>query len=544
MRWFGIHPALWMLTKLIWWGGVRMVYRRANMSWRKTLFFGIGLLLIAVWFGATVVFFVRMWQPAPPVARTVVSLVVLGSCVLSLLIPTKTIVFAPSEVYFLLAGPFTRRELLLYRIANGAMAALVAGLFFSVWLASAAPSWITAYVSCFLALLFISLFRYGAFMIHQTVAKLAYTRFRKVLVLTVLVLAATGIAAGLSDLRTLNLAKAHADFRSSWAGTCLLAPFDVFGRALTAETVFPDFVAWTALALLMNGVLLSLVLWLDTNYLELAVENSQRLYARLQRMRQGDALAALFKPTRRRWRIPRLPRFGGAGLIAWQQLTAASRRFGGIFVVAVPVMFCVAPILLFFGIERDSLLYAIMGITVFSALYLPGFFEFDFRSAMGQINLLKPLPFTSTTLALGQMLGPVLVAACLQLALIAGGFVLLADQWRMLVATLMLSVALAFFHVGVVNFVFLLLPSRTPTSAAAIFEHFGRGILLFILRLTLSSVVWAIAIGAAALAFFVSRSWFVALMTALHVVALAAVTIIPCVAWAFERFDPSVDMPA
>ncbi len=80
-------------------------------------------------------------------------------------------------------------------------------------------------------------------------------------------------------------------FGASETGKVLLAPFNVYGRVITAQRVFPEMLQWAAAAVVMNAVLLALVVRLDANYLEAAAGAAQRRYERLRRVRGGGAMA-------------------------------------------------------------------------------------------------------------------------------------------------------------------------------------------------------------------------------------------------------------
>ena len=68
----------------------------------------------------------------------------------------RAIYFTPSEVDFLFPAPFSRREILLYKILGGVTAAVYFGLFFPVMTFRYIHSWPAASVGFFLASLMIS----------------------------------------------------------------------------------------------------------------------------------------------------------------------------------------------------------------------------------------------------------------------------------------------------------------------------------------------------------------------------------------------------
>ena len=72
----------------------------------------------------------------------------------------------------------------------------------------------------------------------------------------------------------------------------LLAPFEVFSHAILAAELFPDLVCWGAAALAIDARLAGPVFKLDADYLESAAAISQKLYEKVQRMKQGGGIVA------------------------------------------------------------------------------------------------------------------------------------------------------------------------------------------------------------------------------------------------------------
>src|SRR5439155_24743 len=70
----------------------------------------------------------------------------------------RGIYFSPGEVNFLFAGPFTRRQLLVFKITSNALIGLVTSLFFTLLLRIHARWGVAAYVGLFLTFLFLQLF--------------------------------------------------------------------------------------------------------------------------------------------------------------------------------------------------------------------------------------------------------------------------------------------------------------------------------------------------------------------------------------------------
>jgi hypothetical protein len=355
-------------------------------------------------------------------------------------------------------------------------------------------------------------------------------------------------------------------FSASPAGRVLLAPFQPFARTFTADAVFPTLVGWAAAAAAVNGVLLALTLWLDANYLEAAAAASRRVYERLQRVRQGGPGAAFGlgggraaedagddgQPCpagtsgRAAWRfhVPRLPWLGGAGPLAWRQLTAVARRAGGLLLVTVlPVV----AFSVFFvagggrpGVDRQKLLIpAVAGFTVLLLANL----KFDFRGDLDQMPWLKSLPVRTWAVAAGQLAAPVLLLAACQLLMLAAAGVAATPAARVrLAAAAALALPLDVFLVAVENLLFLLFPVRgaaTPAELGAM----GRQVVLFFVKGLTVILAGGAAAGLAALTLAFSHSAVLAVVVAFCTLAALAAGLVPVVAMAYGRFDPSRDTP-
>ena len=191
---------------------------------------------------------------------------------------------------------------------------------------STSNSWLSAFVGIFLTLAFVQLLALVTAFLGQIVAEQAYTRRRRLILLSIGVLVFAALAQVLWQTPVQSPAELARSFRASWTGMVLLAPFEVFSHAILATNWFPDLVCWGAGALAIDLVLLALIFRLDADYLESAAAISQKLYEKVQRMKQGGGIALPASAESARdsaWR--RFPWLGGAGPLAWRQILIAVR---------------------------------------------------------------------------------------------------------------------------------------------------------------------------------------------------------------------------
>ena len=223
---------------------------------------------------------------------------------------------------FLFPAPFSRREILLYKILGGVTAAVYFGLFFPVMTFRYIHSWPAASLGFFLASLMISSLTLCAQLLGQTVSEHAFTRARRLLFWGLFAAVAVVLgqaAAGGIDETTLERA------RHSPAAEVALAPFAVFAKVISAERLFPDALGWALLAAAMVVGVYALAIRLDANYLETAARVSQKLQERRRRMTTEGIFATRVGEVRNS-RLPRPRWWGGAGPLIWRQVIQAAIR--------------------------------------------------------------------------------------------------------------------------------------------------------------------------------------------------------------------------
>lgn len=526
--------------------GLRRQMLRGLKTPRGAVLFTLGMLTLLLWLGPSVAMAIAKHERSDPeTVRAVAPLALLGICLITLLTAgkQKSVYFSPAEVDFLFAGPFSRRHLLVYKISGSAASAMLIALFLSMVFLQHATLWIAAFAGCFLSLLLIQWFSTAILLIGQTLAERAYTRARRAVLLVVLVVAAAGVGpaiAGGAERGFLPLARA---LRQSTVGCCLLAPFEPFGRTITAPRVLPDLVGWGTLALAVDLCLLGLVMWLDVNYLESAVAVSQKLYQRRQQARrQGGAWVA---SGRAAWHLPALPWLGGAGPIARKQLITVIRCMRGLVVFLI-VGGAIAVSTLVATRETPNvgvgvLVFQMLLITILFARTLP----FDFRGDLDCMDWLKSLPLKSTAIAAGQLITPTLLMTAIHLLVLGVMAPFLDAPPAVLLLVAAFTLPFNFLLFGLENLFFLLFPARIVPATPGDLQHIGRTMVeLFVKILALAACCGAAAAWGGLGYFLSGGSQVVFLAMAWLGLAAVASTTVPGLAWAFRKFDVSVDTPA
>lgn len=543
-----LPPALRLLMKL----QMRARFRRMLGS-AKTVK-GVLYLVTMVGFLAmsivpTLIFGFIGERSDPQTARSFLSIGLLGYCLMTLVFvgSESGVYFLPAEVDFLFAGPFRRRELLVYRLASFGLGCLVLALFFSAFLLKHVTYWIAAYVGTFLSLMFFLLLQTALQLAVSLIAEQAYTRLRRVVVGGVVAVVVAAVLLGLRHAGEGGWLAWIQQWQSSWVGTVVLAPFEVFSRTITAQSLVPEVAPWGALALLIDVAFAALILRLDADFTENSMKVSRKMYERVQRARSGGALASLVKSQDVRWRLPQLPWLRGAGPIAWRQLMTALRSTRGLAIMlGIVGVSSLTPLLFMFnGGQGNQLLPALISpLAMMSILFLPQMLQFDFRGDLDRLDVLKSLPISIPAIVFGQLIAPILMASMIQASILGGLAVGLESLRPWFLPVLIMLPVVNLLVMGIENLVFLLYPTRMAAAGGADPQLVGRQMLMMFLKMSALGAAAGLAAAIGGLAWWLSGESLVAAFMAAALVVLAlGVALVPCIGLAFRRFDPSVDTP-
>ncbi len=534
-----MHPALWKLLRLRYRANVRRALGGLKTV-RGAITFFCGAMMLFLMLGSNVVVLLSSpREPHPELLRTMVPVFLLAFTLLSLNSSSKlqAIHFWPAEVDFLFAGPFTRRELLYYKLAGNVVGALFLAAIFSTWTTRFAVSWWFVIVGLFLAVIFVQLLQIAFVLVAQTLAERGVSLSRKVVLLTLGVLLIAAVWSGLAA-RDGNRMQDYAEaMRQSWAGFLLLIPFDAYGRVIAAEQLFPDFALWTSLAVAINGALLLMIIRLDADYLEAAVAGSQAIYQRMQRMRSGNFKFSADEGAVTR-RLPKFPRLAGVGTIARRQFTKALRSSMWVPLIMIAVGGGVV-LFLVHQMGDENLVGVLVGASVYCTFIFSSLFPFDFRGDLEQMELLKQLPLRPIAIAAGELAAPIILVTCLQLALFAIVAVMTGNLLVALLAGLFV-LPLNILLYGIENLMFLIYPVRIAASTPGDFQHFGRQMMMMIAKMMLLGLIVGLAAAGGAIAYLLlGNSPAAGVIVAWSLLMLGVAAILPAVAWAFQRFDVS-----
>jgi hypothetical protein len=477
-------------------------------------------------------------------------------CLLNYLLAAgeRVLAFSPAEVNLLFPAPFSRRQLLLYKIAVIVFSSLVFGLFMGLVLRQHASGYVASLVGVTLAWLFLQFFALAIALLVSIIGVQAYNRQRKFILLAVLAMAAVVIwHQSKGHLQSGVTRELVSDVRQNRVVQVMLAPFVWQIDTMTAANLWPDLIRSAGLSLLAVLVLLGIILMLDVHYLEAAATASERTYRRLERLRRGGmASVGLTMREKARWSLPSLPYWGGIGPMAWRQLLGALRGIWWIIPVGIFMSAFLVPILFVAGQDKttnatENAEGTIVGFGVmllFMGMFLPSLLTFDFRADLDRMEVLKTLPLAAWKIVIGQLLVPVLIVTLVQSVMLAALQAALPGPQPIVLAYVPFLLLVNFVFFGVENLFFLWFPTRQLAATPGDVQNFGRVLMLLAAKyLVLMALVTVATLFGVGIFYLTGGSFIAAGAVVLICVAACTVAIMPLLCLAFHNFDVSRDTP-
>jgi hypothetical protein len=538
-----MHRALWLLIGLQLKGWLRFAKRNAS-SVRGVIFLLVGLFVSCGWL-MSFLMNPSTRESNPEFVERFGPLFLLGGCLISLLLSSgeRVISFRPAEVDFLFPGPFTRRQLLLYKTTGILASALFQALIFLV-----VRQWggrlLCAYLGMVLLLLFFQFFTLALSMLASAVGARAYSRSRKAVLAVLGLLVVVAVAHGMRGHE--DPAEALLALEQSSAWQVVRTPLSWFVKAFRADHVWPDFLQYGGLALAVNLLLVGLIFALDAEYLEASAAASERLYQRLQRLRSGQGvLAASSGSGKARFSLPMPPRWGGVGPTVWRQCLVVARSF-----LPLLLMLLIGGVSIAIALsagqrdkEGDALVWSIAGILIGFPVFMTQTVLCDFRGDVDRMDVLKALPIAPARLALGQLLAPSLVVSVVQGIVAVIVQIVIGRVEPLLVAVPLLAFPANFVLFGIENLLFLLFPVRMIAASPGDFQTSGRTLVIFFAKFLCLGPVLLAGVLAWILVLLITDSMAAGLAAAWVVALGCGIGLIPLVVIAFNRFDVTRDTP-
>jgi hypothetical protein len=544
-----MHTALWKLYRLRIRGGIRSMAGKLR-SVRGAALAVFTLLVLGMMLAPNLVMAFKLgrvgWigRSADCLCETipvVMLLLVVLNIVTSL--GERAIYFSPSDVDFLFPAPFSRRQILLYKILGNVTAAIFMALLLPTSLVIYIRSWPAAAVGFFLASLAINSLTMCAQLVAQSVTERAFTRARQFLLggLITAAVVAMGQAAGRGLRGSWQETLLRA--RHSAVAEILLAPFAVFGKIIAAERLIPDALGWVTLGVILVVGIYALAIRLDANYLETAVRVSRQMQERRRRAMSDGIFSLQSKRAVQSSRLPQPPWLGGAGPLVWRQVIQALRGSRGAIMLAAIVLAAmgVSVALAARGLkELPSILpHFIVGVAAYATFLISAQAPLGFQGDYERMDFLKSLPIRPVAMACGMTLVVTAILTLLQWSVFAATTVFVpAAAAEMLVAGL-LALPYNWILFGAENFLFLLYPSPRVATGSEGFLKIGRVMIFMLAKFLALGVGSALAAIPAAVVYLLTGNVSAVCLVGWVTLLLPSLGILLLVAWAFQRYDVS-----
>jgi hypothetical protein len=533
---YRIHPALWTLIRLRSLGGARRLLRGL-----KTLHGAVASLLVfwLIWHavgsvlaGDLILAEVSAERLGALYGSGLLTFVLIGQIKT---LDAKAVYFTPSEVDFLFAGPFSRLELLVYRVISAFGGILVMSGTLMIVLVGFGAWWPAVFVGAVLSFLFLHQLGMCLATLRETLEAQAYSLVRRVVVLSVAGIVLVSIAYGLSLQSRGGTLDVLSAAYGTWTMQLLLLPFVPFAEVVTARSFDQATFGWIAVSLVMNIGAFLLLVRLDAGNPD---ETALLIRRDLQQARGRGARRGWVRPVPIRSLLSLLPHMKGVGTLASLQLTHAIRGYR--LLVELGVVVFVIALAFHFGqagggsADLKRLAYAMIWTTIIISNPL----RFDFRGGAHNLEYLKTLPMPAWAISAGQLFTPVLITLLYQ-----SPFLAMASQSLtpgLLIAAIALTIPINILWYSLENLGFLMAPSSQSSRGLGDIQHIGRQIFMLFTKMAVMSVGALMAVG---FAIMLSKVFTLNLSLLLTSIILAltieAAMLIGLLAWVFKRFDPS-----
>ena len=461
--------------------------------------------------------------------------------------------FRPAEVTHLFPAPISRRDLLLYNILCRMKVQIFSGLLVSIFIARYGTHWYGGVAGCVLFLIFIQLTSQLGGLFFATVGdRLArpVKRFGAIAILgavAFLVSRHTGfgamtdfsqIFAGLESVRETPGIK-----QAAW----ITRPFiEVLGSPDVSRMLL-----WSAASIGVLAILVAIMMALDVAFLESAVATSRKVQKKLERARGGGGAMSVSGPSKARFSLPHLPFLGGAGALAWRQLTEVTRHPKPILMLGFMMALFLLPMSMMSSIRPEPadgvgfwdkvwVLVPMVAISTLMTMHL----TFDFRRDVDRLAFLKSLPLRPFGVACGQLIANTMLLTVLQL--VAASFLAMRGSIDVLTLLVLTPVLLLinWVSVGFDNLFFLLMPHRIVPKDPGQSQFMGRLMLATLLKwLSLMVTLAFAAIPAIAIHKVIEGPDELAALSTTPVLAAFALLFTWLVGRSFQSFDVSKDIP-
>ena len=548
------HPALQQLAGLLSGAKWQMFVRRMR-SPRRLVLSGIAIILGAVWMGQTLIGMLFRQPADPERIRLWIPMSLLGYGLWHVLKtftkkPVEAFEWTPTEKEWLIAAPFTRQQLISFRFASIAKAAVIKAACFTLIMMPDLHILPLAFVGMMLALIFLDLMRMAVEVVAWGVAPQTFRRLR----VAVLALAA---GAGVSALSVGFYGPASITARSAtllglimkvvngliyttlttMPGQIALKPFVKFSRIILAERLSLAVIGNVLAAIALVGGFAWLLIRLDRWFLDR--RNQREVDSFASCLVEADPAKSQSSRKDREFKVP--ARMRGIGTLIWRQTHGIFNYPAEVAVsMILPGILSLLPISV--ATTTGSMLLQVIGSLVFySFLLMPSALRFDFRRDVDRLSVLRALPIGAWATTISQLATPVIACSIFQLAVLFVALLLkpFPPLWLLYAMLLLVPVNALIFSLE--NLIFMLFPYRPNQEGVGVF-------LRTILTFTGKGLIFGLGVVVSIAWMFAARQWFgggtMLFMTGMWtMICMTVGVLLLLVVRTYTNFDPSQDTP-
>jgi hypothetical protein len=225
-------------------------------------------------------------------------------------------------------------------------------------------------------------------------------------------------------------------------------------------------------------------------------------------------------------------------------MTNAARSSRGLMLLLLIVAVGASPVLASTG-KGSQMIQLLMAVLSWLTFLCSSMLNFDFRGDIDHIETLKALPLRRSSIAAAQLVVPVLLLTTFHALLLGIAAIVTQAHRDFLLAAAFVALPFNAILFGAENLIFLLFPSRPAAVSPGDFQVLGRKFIFLIAKMLILVTAAIIPSVGGVLIWVISRRNIAATTLEIWLVlAIEAIAMIPIIARAFDRYDPSIHTPA
>jgi hypothetical protein len=454
--------------------------------------------------------------------------------------------FQRAEVGLLFPAPLSRRQLVSYKLISLTRTMVMVSPFLLPGLVQTGASRVGALLAALLLMPLINLWTAVHLLLREALAdRTGVWRAHLLELLGWLALVAFAVlsTAGANDpWDRLDLLLAGP------LGWTLLLPGWFAGQVLSGDPGTPWLLVQGSLGLIaVQATMFAALLIMDERFIEAGIRHGERLDARMERFARGGGVSS--SPARiLSVHVPMLPRWGGAGTLAWTSLVTAARTPGVLLTLAGMGLLCSAFTLVLGALldgepfRSAGTLTGLVNSASIVLITLPHAVRLDFRGEVDRLPVLRGLPIAGPAVVAGLLTPMWLMLWSCHAVLIAWAAVAepLVLPWTP--ALLVAAALVDAMFLGTDNALYLVFPSRLGGRTAL--DMGAQQMVLQVLGTLANGLLLSGAVAAALGVWWATGSPYTGVAAGLAGLAGLAVTTLVLTVIAYDRFDPSTQTPA